>query len=94
MYQFDPILKEINYSLTRNDDVPERVSENTDTYFNGILHDTVQCVTKNNANTGFYDSVEYLMGDIICEILYTTAFMMKTVQITTTPSPIVILTMQ
>ena len=87
-------MKEINDSLTRNDDVPERVNENTDTYFSGILHNSVQCVTKNNANIGFYDAVEYLMGDIICVILYTTAFMMKTVQITTTASPIIILTMQ
>ena len=40
----DPILKDINDSLTRYDDVLERFNENADTNFNDMLHINVQCV--------------------------------------------------
>ena len=43
------ILKEINDSLTRNDDVFETANENTDTNFDDMLH----------------NNVEYLMDDVI-----------------------------
>ena len=49
----DTILKEINDFLTRNDDIPETVNENTDTNFNDMLH----------------NNVEYLMDDIIKEFI-------------------------
>ena len=49
----DTILKEINDSLTRNDDIPETVNENTCTNFNDMLH----------------NNVEYLMDDIIKEFI-------------------------
>ena len=49
----DTILKEINDSLTRNDDIPETVNENTDTNFNDMLH----------------NNVEYLMDDVIKEFI-------------------------
>ena len=55
------ILKELNDSLTRNDDILETANENTDTNFNGMLHNKVRCVTANDANSGLYDAVEYLM---------------------------------
>ena len=65
----DTILKEINDSLTRNDDVLETVNENADTNFNDMLHNNVQCVTANYANSGLYDAVEYLMDDVIKEFI-------------------------
>ena len=43
------ISKEINDSLTRNDDVFETANENTDTNFDDMLH----------------NNVEYLMDDVI-----------------------------
>ena len=81
----DTILNEINDSLTRNDDVLETVNENADTNFN--------------------DAVEYLMGDVIkifldeCFIkdmifavnsVYDNFYDVKSVQITTTPWPVII----
>ena len=81
----DTILNEINDSLTRNDDVLETVNENTDTNFN--------------------DAVEYLMGDVIKNFLdecfikdmifavnsvYDNFYEVKSVQITTTPWPVII----
>ena len=62
----DTILKEINDSLTRIDDVLETVN---DPNFNDMLHNNVQCVTANYANNGLYDAVEYLMDDVIKEFI-------------------------
>ena len=62
-------MKEINDSLTRNYDVLETVNENADTNFNDMLHNNVQCVTANYANSGLYDAVEYLMNDVIKEFI-------------------------
>ena len=59
------ILNKLNDSLTRNDDILETVNENADTNFNDTLHNKVQCVTANDANSGLYDAVEYLMYVII-----------------------------
>ena len=55
------ILKELNDSLTRNDDILETANDNTDTNFNDMLHNNVQCVTANDANSGLYDAVEYVI---------------------------------
>ena len=66
----DPILKEINDSLTRNNDVLETFNENADTNFNGTLHNNVQCVTTNDTDSGLYDAVEYLMPGIIKEFMF------------------------
>ena len=66
----DPILKEINDSLTRNNDVLEIFNENADTKFNGTLHNNVQCVKTNDTNSGLYDAVEYLMAGIIKEFMF------------------------
>ena len=66
----DPILKEIDDSLTRNNDVLETFNEIADTSFNGTLHNNVQCVTINDTNSGLYDAVEYLMAGIIKEFMF------------------------
>ena len=55
----DTILKEINDFLTRNNDFLETVNENADTNFNDMLHNNIQCVTANYANSGLYDAAEY-----------------------------------
>ena len=65
----DTILKEINDSLTRSNDVLETVSENVDTNFNNILHNNVRCVTANYANSGLYETVECSMDDVIKEFI-------------------------
>ena len=54
----DIVLKESNNSLTRNHDFLETFSENTDTSFNDMLHNNVQCVTANGAKSGLHDAVE------------------------------------
>ena len=41
-----------NDSLTRNDDVLEKVNENVDTNFNDMLHINVHCVIANDAIVG------------------------------------------
>ena len=63
------ILKEINGSLIRNDDVLETVNKNVDTNINDMLYDYVQCVPENDINSGFNDAVEYLMDDLIKEFI-------------------------
>ena len=73
----DTILKEINDSLTRNDDVLETVNENADTNFNDMLHNNVQCVIANDANCGLYDAVEYLMDGVIKEFIDECLFFRK-----------------
>ena len=65
----DTILKEINDSLTRNDDVLETVNENADANFNDVLHNNVQCVTANDANSGWYDALEYFIDGVIKEFI-------------------------
>lgn len=62
-----------------------------------MLHHKVQCVTANETISGLYDTVKYLMNDLIkefvnecfikiflLEILFITTFMIKIVQLTMT----------
>ena len=65
----DTILKEINDSLTRNDDVLGTINKNADTKFNGILHNNFQCFRGNYTNSALYDAVENLMDDVIKEFI-------------------------
>ena len=48
----DTILKEINKSLTKNDNVLETINENANTNFNDMLQITFKCVIANDANSG------------------------------------------
>ena len=101
------MLKEINDSLTRNDDFLEIVNKNADTIFDDMLHNNVHWDTTIESNSGLYDAFVYLMYGkvkefinecfikdiILVKILFIITFMMKIVQLNARPSTTITTTM-